>query len=110
MLQAPNPRHYTAEHEALRATVRRFFEKEVVPHADAWDEAGAFPRGLYRKASEAGLLQLGFPEAYGGVACDAFHRLILFEERAWVGRAAWPRAFSHTPSARPPLPWLAASP
>ncbi len=72
VLQPPNPRYYTAEHEAFRASVRRFFDKEVAPHAEAWDEAGGFPRELYRKAAEAGLLQPGFPEAYGGAPCDAF--------------------------------------
>ncbi|ADU97973.1 acyl-CoA dehydrogenase [Alicycliphilus denitrificans] len=102
MLQAPNPRHYTAEHETLRATVRRFFEKEVAPHVSAWDEAGGFPRDLYRKAAEAGLLQLGFPEAYGGVECDAFHRMILFEERAWGGSGGVASGlFSHTIGAPP---------
>ncbi|HRO81733.1 MAG TPA: acyl-CoA dehydrogenase family protein [Alicycliphilus denitrificans] len=102
MLQAPNPRHYTAEHESLRATVRRFFEKEVAPHVNAWDEAGSFPRELYRKAAAAGLLQLGFPEAYGGVECDAFHRMILFEERAWGGSGGVASGlFSHTIGAPP---------
>ncbi|MEK7344435.1 MAG: acyl-CoA dehydrogenase family protein [Pseudomonadota bacterium] len=102
MLQAPNPRHYSAEHEVFRASVRRFFETEVAPHANAWDEAGEFPRALYRKAAEAGLLQLGFPEAYGGVPCDALHRLILFETRAWGGSGGVASGlFSHTIGAPP---------
>lgn len=102
MLQPPNPRHYTPDHESFRATVRRFFEKEVAPHVDEWDEAGSFPRELYRKASDVGLLQPGFPEAYGGVECDAFHRMILFEERAWGGSGGVASGlFSHTIGAPP---------
>ncbi|WBY02876.1 acyl-CoA dehydrogenase family protein [Ramlibacter tataouinensis] len=102
MLQAPNRRHYTADHELFRASVRRFFEKEVAPFADAWDEAGGFPRELYRKAAEAGLLQPGFPEAYGGVPCDSFHRVILFQERAWGGSGGVASGlFSHTIGAPP---------
>ena len=58
---APSP-FYTAEHEAFRQTVRRFVDREIMPHVDQWDEAEEFPRELYRKASAAGLLQLGFPE------------------------------------------------
>ncbi len=101
-LQPPNPRYYTAEHEAFRASVRRFFDKEVAPHAEAWDEAGGFPRELYRKAAEAGLLQPGFPEAYGGAPCDAFYRMILFEERAWGGSGGIASGlFSHTIGAPP---------
>ena len=41
---------YTAEHDAFRAVMRRFVEREVEPFANAWDEAGEFPRSLYRKA------------------------------------------------------------
>ncbi|MBT7836692.1 MAG: acyl-CoA dehydrogenase family protein, partial [Rhodospirillaceae bacterium] len=68
-----NQRHslyYTDEHEAFRATMRRFVEKEIEPNAAAWDEAEEFPRELYKKAAEVGLLQLGYPEEYGGVPCD----------------------------------------
>ena len=102
MLQPPNPRYYSADHEAFRATVRRFFDTEVAPHATAWDEAEEFPRELYRKAAEVGLLQLGFPEAYGGVPCDAFFRMILCEERAWGGSGGVASGlFSHTIGAPP---------
>src|SRR5687767_13495153 len=57
----PSP-FYTPEHEAFRATVRRFVDREIMPHVDTWDEAEEFPRELYKRASAAGLLQLGFPE------------------------------------------------
>jgi acyl-CoA dehydrogenase len=67
---APASPFYSAEHEAFRQTVRRFVDRELMPHVDQWDEAEEFPRELYKKASAAGLLQLGFPEEYGGVATD----------------------------------------
>ena len=44
------------EHEAARETMRQFVAREIMPHAAAWDEAGEFPRELYRKAAAAGLL------------------------------------------------------
>ena len=47
---------YTAEHEAFRDVMRRFVTREIEPYAHEWDEAGEFPRELYRKASEIGLL------------------------------------------------------
>ncbi|MEJ8827274.1 acyl-CoA dehydrogenase family protein [Variovorax humicola] len=102
MLQTPNTRYYSPDHEAFRATVRRFFETEVAPHVNEWDEAGSFPRDLYRKAADVGLLQLGFPEAYGGISCDAFFRMILCEERAWGGSGGVASGlFSHTIGAPP---------
>jgi len=36
----PNP-HLTEDHLAWRDQLRRFFDKEVMPHAADWDEAGA---------------------------------------------------------------------
>lgn len=51
---------------AMYDTARRFAEKEIAPHINEWDEACTFPRELYRKAAEVGLLGLGYPEALGG--------------------------------------------
>ncbi|MEZ5616163.1 MAG: acyl-CoA dehydrogenase family protein [Rhodocyclaceae bacterium] len=85
MLTHPNPRHYTPDHEAFRATVRRFVEREIIPNAAAWDEAGGFPRELYGKAAAAGLLGVGFPEEYGGTPADHFYRVILAEEMGRSG-------------------------
>ena len=78
-----NPVYYSDEHLALRESVRRFVASEITPHVAAWDEAGGFPRELYRKAAEVGLLGLGFPEEYGGTpGVDYFHRLIASIELA----------------------------
>lgn len=85
MLMSPNPRHYTADHAAFRDTVRRFVEREIIPHAAEWDEAGGFPRELYGKAAAAGLLGVDFPEEYGGTPADHFYRLILAEEMGRSG-------------------------
>ena len=77
---------YTAEHEAFRDVMRRFVAREIEPYAHEWDEAGEFPRELYAKAADAGLLGLGFPAEYGGIPeADAFHRLICCVELAQCG-------------------------
>ncbi|HET9349982.1 MAG TPA: acyl-CoA dehydrogenase family protein, partial [Burkholderiales bacterium] len=72
----------TEAHEAYRETVRRFVEREILPYATAWDEAGEFPRELYRKAAAAGLFAPGFPEEYGGMPADYFFRIQSAEEFA----------------------------
>ena len=79
------PHHFGPEHEAFRATVRAFAEREITPHAAAWDEAGTFPRGLYVKAAQLGLLGLGYPEEYGGTPADAMFAVIAAEELARAG-------------------------
>jgi acyl-CoA dehydrogenase len=65
--------------------MRRFVEREIAPHVDEWDEAGGFPRELYKKASAVGLLGLGYPEEYGGTPADGFYRLIAAQELARAG-------------------------
>ncbi len=82
---APASPFYTADHEAFRDTLRRFVAREIAPFVDEWDEAGEFPRDLYRKAAAIGLLQLGYPEEYGGVPTDPFYRIIVSEELAKAG-------------------------
>ncbi|MEO7548712.1 MAG: acyl-CoA dehydrogenase family protein [Ramlibacter sp.] len=52
--------------EALTGMVRRFTLEKIAPHVAAWDEAGEFPRSLYREVAALGLLGLGHPEAFGG--------------------------------------------
>ena len=76
---------FTAEHESFRDSVRAFVAAEIAPHINAWDEANAFPRELYRRAAHLGLLGLGYPEAYGGTPADAWFRLIATEEIARAG-------------------------
>jgi acyl-CoA dehydrogenase len=56
----------TPERRELRAMVRRFTEREIVPHLEGWEDAGELPRSLHRSAGSLGLLALGFPEAAGG--------------------------------------------
>ena len=93
------------EHEQaqFRATVRSFVTREIAPHVNDWDEAGAFPRELYRKASQLGLLQLGYPEQLGGTPCEFAFRLINVEELARCGSGGLMASlFSHS-IALPPI-------
>ncbi len=77
---------YTEDHDQLREQVRKFVDREIAPHIDRWDEACEFPRELYRKAGELGLLGLGFPEEYGGTpTADPFHRIVVTEELSRPG-------------------------
>ena len=73
------------EHVAFRDTMRRFVDREIAPHVAQWDEAQTFPRELYRKAAEVGLLGLGYPEQYGGTPCDSLTRVIAAVELCRAG-------------------------
>lgn len=73
--------YFNETHEQVRQTVRKFINTHVRPHIDDWEEAGEFPRDLYRLAGEAGLLGIGFDEALGGTgAGDTFLKVAVSEE------------------------------
>ena len=74
---------YANDHQAWRATLRAFVDREIMPHVDEWDEAGEFPRELYKKAADVGLLGMGYPEEFGGTPVDdPFFLLVTAEEMA----------------------------
>jgi alkylation response protein AidB-like acyl-CoA dehydrogenase len=57
---------YEPEHEALRASVREFVTRNVLPRWEEFSAAKAFPRDLWIEAGKQGLLGLSVPEQYGG--------------------------------------------
>ncbi len=94
---------YTEEHHAFRAALRRFVEREISPHVDAWDEAGGFPRELYEKAAAAGLLGMGFPEQYGGTPSDLFFSIISSQELARAGAGGLSASLKSHTIGTPPI-------
>jgi citronellyl-CoA dehydrogenase len=74
--------HLTEEHEALRKSVAAFVDRELRPHADAWEAAGEFPRVLYRLAGAAGFLGMRYEERWGGSGLDFLATCVLCEELA----------------------------
>ncbi|WP_426367224.1 acyl-CoA dehydrogenase family protein [Streptomyces sp. E-08] len=57
---------YTADHEAFRAIVRTFLEKEVLPHYAQWEKDGIVSREVWLAAGRQGLLGIAVDEEYGG--------------------------------------------
>ena len=77
---------YNEDHEAFRAVVRQFTEKEITPNAHEWDLLGEVPRELYNKAGAIGFFGDGFEAEYGGHGQrDALMRLVLMQEVARSG-------------------------
>jgi acyl-CoA dehydrogenase len=81
------PLHESDTHEQIRAQARRFAQQEIAPNAHAWEEACEFPLSLYARAAEAGLLGLGYPEAYGGGGGDLLIVLAAAEELILHGKS-----------------------
>ena len=73
---------FTAEHDVFRDNVNRFMNEVVIPKDDKWQEQGYVDKEVWRIAGKLGLLCVGIPQEYGGVAADKAYSMILIEEQA----------------------------
>ena len=74
---------FTEEQDALVDTAREFTRKEVIPRAAHHDETGEFPREIFKKAWETGLMNIEVPEAYGGLGGTCLDNCLVQEEVAF---------------------------
>ncbi len=72
------------EQELIRETARDFCDREIVPHARAWDRTERMDPGIVAKLADVGFLGCALPEAYGGMGLDSVSYCIVMEE---LGRA-----------------------
>lgn len=71
---------FTEEHQMLRKSIATFVEKEINPHADAWEREGSFPaHELFKKLGEQGFLGINKPEEYGGMGLDLSYNIVMAE-------------------------------
>ena len=88
---------FTAEHEAVRDTVRRFCAEEIAPRVREAEEKEAFPRDLFPKWGALGLLGARYPAEDGGSGMDKVSDCIIREEMSFVAQgiaSSW-SAHSH---------------
>ena len=91
------------EHEALRATVREFAEREVAPVAEELDRTEAFPYEIVRKLGELGWMGIPFPEAYGGAGADTLAYALVVEGLARVDSSVAITLCAHTSLGTQPI-------
>ncbi|MCW2813080.1 MAG: Acyl-CoA dehydrogenase [Nocardioides sp.] len=77
---------YGQDHEDFRASARRFVEREIAPHFEAWEAASIVDRDLWLRAGAAGMLCPQLPEKYGGTG-DFRYNAVLIEECSYAGFA-----------------------
>jgi acyl-CoA dehydrogenase len=86
---------FSEEHNLWRESVRRFIEREIVPHHAQWEHDGIVPRELWLKAGAEGMLCCTVPEEFGGIGLDYLFDVIVYEELWRVGASA-PGFLIHT--------------
>jgi acyl-CoA dehydrogenase len=70
---------WSPERQALKETAAEFTRREILPHLQAWEDAGELPRSLTQAAAKQGLLGVGYPEEVGGQGGDLLDACALQE-------------------------------
>ena len=79
---------YEADKTLFRDTVRKFLEAEIEPHYDEWEREEIWPREVWQKLGENGLLCVDMPEEYGGYGAPFEFSCVVAEEISRAGFGA----------------------
>lgn len=73
----------------FKALLRTFVDREIIPVAREWEQAGRYPTEIVDGMKEMGLFGITVPEEYGGLDLDPVSFALVFEEiaRGWMGVA-----------------------
>lgn len=80
---------FTEDQKEFRALLRDFVDREVIPVAREWEQAGRYPTEIVKGLADMGLFGITVPEEYGGLDLDPISFALVFEElsRGWMGIA-----------------------
>jgi len=87
MLDTSHRSVFDESQELFRDQVRRFFDRELRPHLDRWEQQGVVDREFWTKCGEAGLLCPTVPQQYGGLGVSFVYNCIIAEELYYAGAA-----------------------
>jgi alkylation response protein AidB-like acyl-CoA dehydrogenase len=93
----------TAEQREIQALAREFAEAEIVPNAAVWDREHRFPRDLFAKLGELGLMGVCVPEEHGGAGADFISYVLVLEELSRADAGVGVTVAVHTSAATLPI-------
>src|SRR5215216_5570878 len=70
----------STDQREIQTLAREFAQAEIEPNASAWDRDHEFPRELFTKLAELGLMGACIPEEYGGAGTDFLSYILVLEE------------------------------
>ena len=71
---------FTEDHKMITQMVKDFADKEIRPNVRKWDEEQYFPKDLFKKAGELGLMGVLVPEEFGGAGLGYFEYIAVIAE------------------------------
>ena len=84
-LNLPRPSWMTEELVLLEEQADRFLKAEFVPNIEKWHEEKIYPREVWTKAGQAGLLCAMIPEEYGGAGGTFAHEVVISRAYSMAG-------------------------
>jgi alkylation response protein AidB-like acyl-CoA dehydrogenase len=93
----------TPDQHEIRALSREFAQAEIEPYATEWDREHRFPRDLYAKLAELGLMGVCIPEEYGGAGADFLSYILVLEELSRADAGVGVTVAVHTSACTLPL-------
>jgi alkylation response protein AidB-like acyl-CoA dehydrogenase len=93
----------TQDQQEIRALTRDFARAEIDPHAAQWDREHHFPRELFGKLAELGLMGVCVPEEYGGAGADFLSYVLVLEELSRADAGVGVTVAVHTSAATLPI-------
>lgn len=96
---------FTAEHEQIRSTLKKFIDAEINPFVDEWEEAEIFPaHQVFKGLGDLGLLGVNKPVDYGGMGLDWSYAAVVAETLGHINCGGVPMAIGvQTDMATPAL-------
>jgi alkylation response protein AidB-like acyl-CoA dehydrogenase len=93
----------TQDQREIQALTREFARAEIDPYAAEWDREHRFPRELFDKLSELGLMGTCVPEEYGGAGADFLSYVLVLEELSRADAGVGVTVAVHTSAATLPI-------
>jgi alkylation response protein AidB-like acyl-CoA dehydrogenase len=93
----------SAEQREIQALTRDFAQREIEPHAAAWDREHTFPREVFSRLAEIGLMGACVPEEYGGAGTDFLSYILVLEELSRADAGVGVTVAVHTSAVTLPL-------
>jgi len=93
----------TQDQREIQGLARDFARAEIDPHAAAWDRDHKFPRALFGKLAELGLMGTCVPDEYGGAGADFLSYILVLEELSRADAGVGVTVAVHTSAATLPI-------